>query len=193
MNCTAEVHQDRCDIWVGTQYQSNDRTLAAKTLGMDESQVTIHRTLMGGTFGRRASKTADFVVEAVQAAMARLDPCKSSGQGGRHSTRRSLSAAICSSPQRMCGRGGFPWPGVSAQWVNPSCKTPSTTPLTWCEEWTFTLDGCLQAPFGVFPYGTSYQIPHHRIESHNLPKVGVYPHEWRAVGTPIPVSPMSAF
>jgi len=46
----------------------------------------------------------------------------------------------------------------------------------------YSLDGCLQAPFGVFPYGTSYQIPHHRIESHNPPKVGVYPHEWRAVG-----------
>ena len=74
MNCTAEVHQDRCDIWVGTQYQSNDRTLAAKALGMDESQVTIHRTLMGGTFGRRASKTADFVVEAVQAAMGEARP-----------------------------------------------------------------------------------------------------------------------
>ena len=97
MNCTAEVHQDRCDIWVGTQYQSNDRTLAAKALGMDESQVTIHRTLMGGTFGRRASKTADFVVEAVQAAMGESRQYKSSGPGRRHSARRSLSAAICSS------------------------------------------------------------------------------------------------
>ena len=44
--------QDRCDIWVGTQYQSNDRTLAVKHR-VDESQVTIHRTLMGGTFERQ--------------------------------------------------------------------------------------------------------------------------------------------
>ena len=29
---------------------------------------------MGGTFGRRASKTADFVVEAVQAAMGETRP-----------------------------------------------------------------------------------------------------------------------
>ena len=46
----------------------------------------------------------------------------------------------------------------------------------------YSVDGCLQAPFGVFPYGTAYQIPNHRVESHNPPKVGVRPHEWRAVG-----------
>jgi isoquinoline 1-oxidoreductase beta subunit len=46
----------------------------------------------------------------------------------------------------------------------------------------YSLDGCLQEPFGVFPYGTSYEIPNHRIESHNPAKTGVRPHEWRAVG-----------
>ena len=46
----------------------------------------------------------------------------------------------------------------------------------------YSLDGCLQEPFGVFRYGTSYVIPNHRVESHNPPKVGVNPHEWRAVG-----------
>jgi isoquinoline 1-oxidoreductase beta subunit len=46
----------------------------------------------------------------------------------------------------------------------------------------YSLDGCLQEPFGVFPYGTSYQIPNHRVESHNAPKKGIVPQEWRSVG-----------
>jgi hypothetical protein len=46
----------------------------------------------------------------------------------------------------------------------------------------YSLDGCLQEPFGVFPYGTSYQIPHHRVESHNAPRIGIVPQEWRSVG-----------
>jgi isoquinoline 1-oxidoreductase beta subunit len=46
----------------------------------------------------------------------------------------------------------------------------------------YSLDGCLQEPFGVFPYGTSYAIAHHRVESHNAPKIGIVPQEWRSVG-----------
>ena len=37
------------------------------------------------------------------------------------------------------------------------------------------------AVWGV-PLGTSYQIPNHRVESHNAPKKGIVPQEWRSVG-----------
>ena len=184
MNCTAEVHQDRCDIWVGTQYQSNDRTLAAKALGMDESQVTIHRTLMGGTFGRRASKTADFVVEAVQAAMGEARPVQiiwsreeDIQQGGHYRPLFVHRLKGCVDEE------GFPlaWhQRAVGQSIMQNTKHDPAYMVRGMD--IYSLDGCLQAPFGVFPYGTSYQIPHHRIESHNPPKVGVYPHEWRAVG-----------
>ena len=184
MNCTAEVTDTQCNIWVGTQYQSNDRTLAAKALGFDESQVVIHRTLMGGSFGRRASKTADYVVEAVQAAEGEGRPVQiiwsreeDIRQGGHY---RPLFV------HRLKGcvdDSGFPlaWhQRVVGQSIMQHTKHDPAYMVRGMD--IYSLDGCLQEPFGVFPYGTAYQIPHHRIESHNPPKVGVYPHEWRAVG-----------
>lgn len=183
MNCTAQVSPDRCEIWVGTQYQSNDRTIVARLLGLPEEQVIIHRTLMGGTFGRRASKTADFVTDAVQAAQGESVPVQiiwsreEDMRGGHyrplfvHRVRGSLDDA------------GYPeaWhQTVVGQSIMQKTKHDPAYLVRGID--IYSVDGCLQEPFGVFPYGTSYQIPNHRVESHNPPKIGVRPHEWRAVG-----------
>jgi isoquinoline 1-oxidoreductase subunit beta len=64
MNCTAHVRHDGCDVWVGTQAQTNARTAAAQASGLPESAVEIHTTFAGGGFGRRLQQ--DFVIEAVQ-------------------------------------------------------------------------------------------------------------------------------
>ena len=183
MNCTAAVTEDRCEIWVGTQNQGNDRTVVARLLGFKEEQVIIHRTLMGGTFGRRASKTADFITDAVQAAQGESVPVQiiwsreEDIRGGHyrplfvHRLRGSLD------------QEGYPeaWhQRVVGQSIMQNTKHDPAYMVNGID--IYSVDGCLQAPFGVFPYGTTYQIPHHRIESHNPPKVGVYPHEWRAVG-----------
>ena len=68
MNAVAEVRDGACEVWSGTQFQSNDRLLIAKYLGLPEESVTIHRNLMGGSFGRRCSTIADFTLEAVEVA-----------------------------------------------------------------------------------------------------------------------------
>jgi len=68
MNCTALVEADRVEVWAPTQANSIARDVAAATTGVDPSQVTVHTTLMGGGFGRRAEM--DFVEQAVAAAMA---------------------------------------------------------------------------------------------------------------------------
>jgi isoquinoline 1-oxidoreductase beta subunit len=68
MNAVALVKDGQCDLWVGTQGQSQDAQLAAAALGIDPKNVRIHTTFLGGGFGRRASSDSDFSVEAVQVA-----------------------------------------------------------------------------------------------------------------------------
>ena len=76
LNCTVRLEKDRCDIWVGTQFQTNDQAVAAKLTGLPLDKVSIHTTFLGGGFGRRANPTSDFVAEAVNVAKASGVPVK---------------------------------------------------------------------------------------------------------------------
>jgi len=68
LNCVVHVEGDRCEIWTGTQNQSQDAEFAAAALGIEPAKVTLHTLFLGGGFGRRASANSDFVVEAVHVA-----------------------------------------------------------------------------------------------------------------------------
>ncbi len=76
LNCTVRLENDSCDIWVGTQFQTNDQAVAAKITGLPKEKVNIHTTFLGGGFGRRANPTSDFVSEAVHVAKASGLPVK---------------------------------------------------------------------------------------------------------------------
>ena len=54
MNCTAWIHDGRCEIWAGSQNPLGFAADVAEVLGMETSDVTMHNQLMGGAFGRRA-------------------------------------------------------------------------------------------------------------------------------------------
>ncbi len=88
MNCTAYVHDGQCEIWVPTQKPEEAQQVASKygfsTIEhlfnkfqrrvFDTDSVTVHRTLLGGGFGRRLKH--DFVSEAVQISKAVGAPVK---------------------------------------------------------------------------------------------------------------------
>jgi isoquinoline 1-oxidoreductase beta subunit len=76
INCVADVKADRCELWVGTQFQTGDRDAAAQEAGLRPEQVTLHTTLLGGGFGRRAVPDCHFVREAVQISKAVRAPVK---------------------------------------------------------------------------------------------------------------------
>ena len=61
-NATAHFKEGKLEIWTPTQNAANGAKLAAKTLGMSESDITMHMTRAGGGFGRRSQP--DAVVEA---------------------------------------------------------------------------------------------------------------------------------
>jgi isoquinoline 1-oxidoreductase beta subunit len=67
MNCTAFFEDGRLTVWAPSQALSVARQVAADVAGLDPAQVTVHRTLLGGGFGRRAEM--DFVERAVAAAV----------------------------------------------------------------------------------------------------------------------------
>lgn len=68
LNCTVEVRADGAEIWVGSQMQGVDQMAAAKTLGLQPSQVKLNTMLAGGGFGRRANPVSDYIVEACEVA-----------------------------------------------------------------------------------------------------------------------------
>jgi isoquinoline 1-oxidoreductase beta subunit len=70
LNATARVDGKRCELWAGTQFQGIDVGNIEKATGIPASAIRIHTQWLGGSFGRRASPHADFLVEAVQIAQA---------------------------------------------------------------------------------------------------------------------------
>ncbi|QHT70624.1 xanthine dehydrogenase family protein molybdopterin-binding subunit [Rhodocytophaga rosea] len=68
LNCTVKPGKDSCEIWVGNQNPLLFQQIVADLLGMKPEQVSIHTPEIGGSFGRKASFDADWVVEAVHIA-----------------------------------------------------------------------------------------------------------------------------
>jgi isoquinoline 1-oxidoreductase beta subunit len=68
MSCTARVSGGTCELWVPTQNPTYVQEVAAGICRVPPSAVTVHRTHMGGGYGRR--QRVDAVAEAVQIARA---------------------------------------------------------------------------------------------------------------------------
>ncbi len=66
MNITAHLKDGKCEVWSPSQGGDFTRSVIAKELGVAESSVTVHTTLMGGGFGRRYQY--DFSTEIAQIA-----------------------------------------------------------------------------------------------------------------------------
>lgn len=74
MNCTAHVHDGRCEIWAPTQAPQWALGAVAQAAGIPPQNITLHVTFSGGAFGRRLMP--DFVVEAVHVSRAVDAPVK---------------------------------------------------------------------------------------------------------------------
>ncbi|MGR9091190.1 MAG: molybdopterin cofactor-binding domain-containing protein, partial [Gammaproteobacteria bacterium] len=71
LNCVVKLTPEACEIWNGEQFQTGDQFAIAKATGLKPEQVRINMLFAGGSFGRRAVPTTDFVAEAVHVARAR--------------------------------------------------------------------------------------------------------------------------
>ena len=64
MNCVVKLGADRCEVWNGEQFHTVDQAAVAEVVGLKPEQVEIHQMFAGGSFGRRASPTSDYLREA---------------------------------------------------------------------------------------------------------------------------------
>jgi isoquinoline 1-oxidoreductase beta subunit len=70
LNCTVKLSEERCELWVGTQFAGADSAAAARVLNLKPEQIQINVQTAGGGFGRRGIATSDIVVLACEVAKA---------------------------------------------------------------------------------------------------------------------------
>ncbi|HEX4408125.1 MAG TPA: molybdopterin cofactor-binding domain-containing protein [Xanthobacteraceae bacterium] len=63
MNATAVYTQDKCEVWCSTQNGEAALAVAAEASGLKVSQCDVHKTFLGGGFGRRGQ--SDYVRQVV--------------------------------------------------------------------------------------------------------------------------------
>jgi isoquinoline 1-oxidoreductase subunit beta len=61
-----ELRDGRCEIWAGCQNPSADHRAAVRILGLPADKVTLHLLPSGGSFGRRATFSADWICELAE-------------------------------------------------------------------------------------------------------------------------------
>ena len=64
MNCVAQFSSEGIEMWYGCQGPTMDQYAVANALDIRPDQVKINTLFAGGSFGRRANKDSDFVLEA---------------------------------------------------------------------------------------------------------------------------------
>jgi isoquinoline 1-oxidoreductase beta subunit len=74
LNCTVEVQEDSCELWVGSQVIARAQAIAAHVTGLPLEKVIAHNLLMGGGFGRRLE--VDHIEKAVRIAQKVAGPVK---------------------------------------------------------------------------------------------------------------------
>jgi isoquinoline 1-oxidoreductase beta subunit len=70
LNCVVQLGKDGCEVWNGEQMQTVDQMALAKLFGLAPEKVRINTLYAGGSFGRRASKDSDYILEAAHIAKA---------------------------------------------------------------------------------------------------------------------------
>jgi isoquinoline 1-oxidoreductase beta subunit len=70
LDCVVRLTPTSCEVWAGDQFQTVDQMNTAGALGLKPAQVKINTVYAGGSFGRRATMSSDYVVEAALIARA---------------------------------------------------------------------------------------------------------------------------
>jgi isoquinoline 1-oxidoreductase subunit beta len=182
MNCTAHVADGRCEIWAPTQGMELAQTVAAQVTGVPAEQITIHRTLLGGGFGRRL--LADFVKYALLAAMAVKQPVKLIWSREEDVTHDFYRPAMLHRTVAVLNEAGSPV-SLSHQVVSPSHMLyifprgvfkdvkDWTAPVAPPDKFaTMAVEGVLEQP---------YDIPNQRVEQYRL-DIDVPVSVWRTTG-----------
>lgn len=174
LDCLIEATDKSAKVWAGSQMPTIDQSAIAQTLGLRPEEVEIQTMFAGGSFGRRATPTADVAYEAAAAVKAidRTRPVKvvftreDDIQGGFyrplfvHKMKGSLDSAgnIAAWDHVLVGQSimeGTPFESMIKDGVDPTM-----------------VEGAEDLP---------YAIPNMRVSLHKK-SLAVTPLWWRSVG-----------
>lgn len=182
MNCTAHVTADRCEIWAPTQGVELTHNVAMQVTGLASGQVTIHRTLIGGGFGRRL--LGDFIKQTLIVAKAVKAPVKliwSREEDMTHDAYRpamlhEVSGTLDDSGRLLALRHRLVSPShmlyIWPRGTFPQLKDwtePAAPPAQYD---TMAVEGLLEIP---------YDVPHQLVSQHQL-ALDIPMSVWRTTG-----------
>ena len=170
MNCTASVKGSSCEVWVPTQNQGMSMDVTKEITGLNDEQIKINTTLLGGGFGRRGE--TDFVTQAVTISKSLNKPVQVTWMREEDMQHDFYRPACISRFQIGLSKEGLP-----IQWENqlagPSILKRFVAAMGW---------------FGVDPTSTEganelpYTIPDFNFD-YSLVDTGVPVGFWRSVGS----------
>ncbi len=170
MNCTASVTDNFCEVWAPTQNQEMSLDVTKEITGLDEDQIRIHTTLLGGGFGRRIE--IDYVTQAVTISKNLGKPVQVTWMREEDMQHDFYRPASMSRFQISLGKNGLP-----EKWKNqlaaPSILKRYFAPLGWFGFDPTSTEGAKELPYAIpdFDFDFSMVDP------------GVPVGFWRSVGS----------
>ena len=170
MNCTANVKESSCEIWVPTQNQGMSMDVTKEITGLNDEQIKINTTLLGGGFGRRSE--TDFVTQAVTISKSLSKPVKVTWMREEDMQHDFYRPACISRFQIGLNKEGLP-----IQWENqlagPSILKRFVAAMGWFGFDPTSTEGANELP---------YKIPDFNFD-YSLVDTGVPVGFWRSVGS----------
>jgi len=170
MNCTANVKGSSCEIWVPTQNQGMSMDVTKEITGLNNEQIKINTTLLGGGFGRRSE--TDFVTQAVTISKSLSKPVQVTWMREEDMQHDFYRPACISRFQIGLNKEGLP-----IQWENqlagPSILKRFVSAMGWFGFDPTSTEGANELPYTIPDFNFDY----------SLVDTGVPVGFWRSVGS----------
>ena len=153
MNCTANVTDNFCEVWVPTQSQGGCMDAAKEITELDEEQIQIHTTYLGGGFGRRGE--TDYVKQSLILAKALGKPIKVTWMREEDIQHDFYRPASMSRFQIGLNKDGFPisW---NNQLASPSILKRFFAPMAWFNIDPLSTEGADEIPYAIEDFNIDY-------------------------------------
>ncbi len=157
MNATVSVTDAGVTVWAPTQGMQMTQIVLARALQIAPEKITIHRTYLGGGFGRRL--LADFVLQAALCSKAVGRPVKLIWSREEDIKQDWFRPAFLDKVRATLGADGLPT-AIHHRLVAPSILAPvSPVPINPGTVDGLAVEGLVEHP---------YRIPHRRVDYHML-------------------------
>ncbi len=153
MNCTANVTENSCEVWVPTQFQEACMDVAKEISELDEEQIKIYTTYIGGGFGRRAE--TDFVKQSLILSKELGKPVKVTWMREEDIQQGFYRPASMSRFQIGLNKDGFPvsW---NNQLASPSILKRFFAPMAWFNVDPLSTEGADEIPYAIEDFNLDY-------------------------------------